>query len=276
MDVNGTKFHLLLTRNDWGRSRPGEKGELLGDIWQREDDGESTDGQKFAWDKDLNEITLQKRVFKFTAAPKDKKPELETRRGGARDRYGNWYWIDESGTKIRVLSTGSKRVSDFYPATSSECAPLKQSGFQPVERLEKTPVALRGLCVTIDHYLVVGTLEPAGLLVFDLFSVGEPRRIVWNADTAFAPYDMAARRCGGVFVLDRDNRRYWTLDRGFNPVGAEEEEPSEIESPDIGSQLKRDDFQPLDGSEERIHGKIEAAEKYYSKLDAVEVPISIE
>jgi phage tail-like protein len=264
MDVNGTKFHLLLTRDDWGRSTS-DNGELLREIWQRETDGETVAEQKFAWDETLSEITLQPRLFKFTASEKDEKPKLENRRGAARDRYGNWYWIDETGLKIKVLSSGSHNVSDFYPVASTGCETEKTGDFQPFEIVQDKHSALRGLAVTIDHYLVVGTLEPAGLLVFDLFAGGEPRRILWREDAAFAPYDMAARPCGGVFILDRDNKRYWTLDRGFNAVG---EAAPETESPD--------DFQPADESENRQHGERGSADNYFSKLPDGEEPISIE
>jgi phage tail-like protein len=262
MDVNGTKFHLLLTRDDWDRSTA-SNGETLRQIWQREDDGETTAGQQFAWDAGRSEITLQKRLFKFTASEKDGTPNLENRRGAARDRYGNWYWIDAGGTKIKVLSSGSNKVSDFYPVMPDSCG--KQTDFQPFENAVETPARLRGLAVTIDHYLVAGTVEPAGLLVFDLFAGGAPRRILWRRDIDFAPFDMAARRQGGVFVLDRQNKCYWTLDRGFNAVGDA-----------VLANWNADDFQPLDESENRRHGEKRAAENYRSKLPAADDPVSIE
>jgi phage tail-like protein len=275
MDVNNTKFHLLLGRADWGncKSASGDEfsneqdWELLRDIWQRQSEGETNSGQQFKWNEDTSEISLQSRLFKFTASPKDVKPDLINRRGAARDRYGNWYWIDETGLKIKTLSAGSNTVSDYYPVAADSCAPQTQSGFQPVEQsAPQTPSALHGLAVTIDHYLVVGTIEPQGLLVFDLFSVGEPRRILWRDDVDFVPFDIATRRSGGVFVLDRTNHRYWTLNRGFYAVGAEDLEP-ETES---------DDFQPLDNLVKRKHSKDVAPENVYSQLPVDEDPISIE
>lgn len=262
MDVNGTKFHLLLTRDDWGDSTSGKNGETLRDIWKRETDPE----QKFDWDENANEITLQKQIFKFTASPKDEKPTLENRRGAARDRYGNWYWIDASSSKIKVLSIGSNNVSDFYPSKSNESEEIKQGDFQPVEKAVQTPVSLRGLAVTIDHFLVVGMNQPAGLLIFDLFAGGEPRRVLWRNETAFAPFEMAARRRGGVFILDREHKRYWTLDRSFNAIG---EGISETEK-------TAEDFQPVDENIERNIQQKPAVEDYYSKLTELNDPISIE
>lgn len=266
IDVNGTKFHLLLSRDDWGKCKSARSGESLEKIWHRAGVSETTANREFDWNIEKNEITLQARLFQFKASSKEDKPDLSVRRGAARDRYGNWYWIDETGAKIKVLSIGSNRVSEFYPAAESVCEPEKQSGFLPVEKKEQKPVTMRGLTVTIDHYLVVGTFQPAGLLIFDLFSVGEPRRILWRDDTDFEPFDIAARRGGGAFVLDRKNHRYWTLDRGFYPVNVKPFEAEEI----------ADDFQPFDRSEERKRHQNLAADKFFSELPPDEDPISIE
>jgi phage tail-like protein len=261
MDVNGTKFHLLLTRDDWGRCTAGQKNETLLAIWKRKSDPE----QKFDWDENTGEITLQKQIFKFSASPKDEPPKLENRRGAARDRYGNWYWIDAGGSKIKVLSIGSNTVSDFYPAIENVSLEVRQGAFQPFETPLQTPVELRGLAVTIDHYLVVGTLAPAGLLVFDLFAGGAPRRLLWRAENAFAPFDIAARPGGGVFVLDREHKHYWTLERNFSLLGDARTETVEA----------AEDFQPVDENEARKIN-LQPAAGNISNLADVEDPIAIE
>ena len=262
MDVNGTKFHLLLTRDDWENCATGS-GEILREIWRREDAGEIVGGQEFSWDEERSEITLQKRVFKFAAAPKDEKPRLGNRRGAARDRYGNWYWIDVNGAKIKVFSVGSKNISDFYPNPKS-IAQENQGDFEPVETVELSPVKLRGLAVTIDHFLVAGMIEPAGLLVFDLFAGGEPRRILWREETDFVPFDIAARHAGGAVVLDRENKRFWTLDRNFNVLGGNDAEPEDTE------------FQPVDENEERKIKPQPMDEVFYADVSEVNDPIAIE
>ena len=262
MDVNGTKFHLLLTRDDWARCTSGRKHETLQTIWRRAHDAQ----QKFDWDDAAGEITLQKQVFNFTSSPKDVKPDWEARRGAARDRYGNWYWIDTAGAKIKVLSTGTNKVSDFYPAATEPARSFEPGAFQPLENTADSFGEFRGMAVTIDHFLVVGMNDPAGLLVFDLFAGGEPRPVLWSDDVPFAPFDIAARFGGGVFVLDRLNKRFWTLDRSFSPLGGNETEPEEI----------AEDFQPLDEKEERKTQRKAAREDYFSELPLAEDPISIE
>ncbi len=267
MDVNGTKFHLLLGFDDWSRCSSAD-GKSLREIWQNEIEGETDTEQTFDWNNEKNAITLHRNLFQFETLPKDRPPDLNVRRGAARDRYGNWFWIDETGTKIKVLSIGSKTVSDFYPATENISENENAGDFQPLETgANNSSARFRGIAVTIDHFLIVGSVEPAGLLIFDLFSTGEPRRIFWREETAFAPFDIAARFGGGAFVLDRENKRYWTFDRAFN-----------IESgKDFDSNGSADIFQPVDETEsERNAFQTSDLKKLFSELPLVKDPISIE
>lgn len=265
MDVNGTKFHLLLNRRDWERCADAD-GTKLGEIWAKTDAGESPENQQFDWNYEKNSLTLKKKIFQFKTSPKDVKPDLEKRRGAARDRYGNWYWIDETGTKIRVFSTGSNRASDFYPTFETVCETESKGDFAPLDAPAPKPKSFGGIAVTIDHYLIVGSLEPAGILIFDLFSVGEPRFIRWRDDADFAPFDISARFCGGAFVLDRKNSRYWILDRNF---GAAAHQDFELES-------APDDFQPVAKTAERARVRKIPAENFYYDVSAAAEPISIE
>src|SRR5262249_25634726 len=62
--------------------------------------------------------------------------------------------------------------------------------------------------------------DPAGILVFDLYAGGGPQHLLWPPALDFKPFDMAA--CpdpdGGLWILDRENHRYWVLDRHLNVV----------------------------------------------------------
>src|SRR5262249_55273647 len=171
------------------------------------------------WNDHRAELTLRPRLLQHIAAPKDEAPSLDSRRGAGRDQFGNWYWIDESKRKILALSVGSGATSDFWTQDPSvRCS--RQTRFGQFQSLaEPSPleaVTLSGLAVTEDHYLVVGTLEPAGLLIFDLHSVGEPLRLQWPEKIPFAPYDMAPRPGGGVWILDQLHRRCFALEGNIN------------------------------------------------------------
>jgi len=270
MDANGTRFHLLLGRDDWGQctvdTASGRK--TLKELW-----GLLGSEPGWFWNEERNELTLEPRLFKFTAAPKDTFPLLENRRGAARDRYGNWFWIDETSLKIRVRSIGSGLVSDFWPLEQKCSAPKSKGDFTPLnDEAPATPLKLSGLAITEDHYLVIGVTEPAGLLIFDLHTGQEPRQIFWPSSVDFEPFDMAPRPGGGVYILDRSNKSYWALDRHFNVIGPEENGET------ILTEAHEDDFQPMDESE--VHGtKRRVFPKNFSLLQsplALNDPIAIE
>jgi hypothetical protein len=202
VDANGTRHHLLLGPDDWARCN----------------------STGTSWDPERAEVTLQPRLFEFVAAPKDVAPDLSSRRGAGRDQYGNWYWIGRSRSEILVNSSGSGRTTHFW-ASNDESRPPARAGlgdFEVVPAPAAPPLTLSGLAVTEDHYLVVGVLEPAGVLIFDLYATGGPRQLGWPTGVKFVPFDMAPRRGGGVWILDRINRRYWGLDRRLNVLAQDQ------------------------------------------------------
>ena len=145
MDANGTRFHLLLGQDDW-LTRTTLSG--------------------VEWNGDCGEVALLRRPFEFAASPGDHPPKIADRRGAARDGFGNWYWISESKTEIVARSSGSGVTSLFWPpAIPAIPAESHDGAFEPVQPPEPPlgPAALRGLVVTANHYLVVGTIEPNGL-----------------------------------------------------------------------------------------------------------------
>lgn len=240
MDVNGTRFQLLLGEQDWAACSDGRVSIRPSSV--STDDTEAAD---LAWDRERSELTLRPLLFQFVTPPKDTPPSLSVRRGAARDRYGNWYWVDATARRILVLRDGEQAAETFWPVESATNAPQASAGeFRPMQT--ESPVLTRflGLTVTDDQYLVVGVLEPAGLLVFDLYDTTSPLRILWPDEVPFSPFDMAAAPSGGLWILDRDNRRFWGLDRHFNirPRGQDEVTLA------AGG---RDDFQPRDAGAER-------------------------
>ncbi|AKJ02891.1 phage tail-like protein [Archangium gephyra] len=245
MDANGTRYHLLLGREDWARCRqvaaPSEPvSPLLGELWAgQEKDEPLPSAPRLAWDAETAELTLQPRLFLFLAAQNDVAPTVDDRRGAGRDRYGNTYWVGEDRRSLRVQSSGSGTISVFWPMEPPVAQTPSRGGFGPVNPpTPPPPPLLGGLTVTAHHYLVVGTVEPAGLLVFDLHAGGPPSRILWP-DGLAAPFDLAPTRDGGVLLLDRTNRCFWRLDASFHPVRT---------GGDLLVEQEREDtFQPADG-----------------------------
>lgn len=226
MDTNGTHYHLLLGEEDWGSCQDTE-GNAIRASWQNR--GQSDELTRFGWDSSRSELTLGSQIFLFAAATRDQPSEIDQRRGAARDRYGNWYWIDETQHKVRVRSVGSQQVADFWPMSESYCPPPAGNIFQSQESQPASiPLALNALAITQDQYLAVGVTGPewSGLLIFDLLTGKAPTQLRWPEKGGFQPFDMAPRPGGGVWILDKTNKCYWALDRSFSIV-ANEAHPSE-------------------------------------------------
>ncbi len=246
MDANQTRFHLLLSQGDWSRCTTPDGKLAVG-----------ASDAAVAWDSARNELTLRPELFRFTAAPRDVKPrpgepdkaESSDRRGAARDRFGNWYFLSADRREILVHSVGCKETTHFWSTGDGCASPTPSTAlFQPTETPPAfAPAMLSGLAVTEDHYLVVGTLEPKGLLVFDLHAGGPPRPLLWPEPVPFAPFDLAPRPHGGVWILDRQNKRFWALDRHFCVLTQDQfEVPVSAAQPD--------EFQPAETGPLRCSG----------------------
>ncbi|HEY1295298.1 MAG TPA: phage tail protein [Chloroflexota bacterium] len=233
MDVNGSHYHLFLGEDDW--SRCSDAAGPLGATWAALASGGPP--SQFGWDSATSTLTLQPRLLRVASRGQALTPSA--RRGGAADRYGNWYWISDSGDELLVWSSGSNATTHFWSTADLarvQSAPFGQ--FAPRSSASPPQASFSGLAVTTDHYLVVGNLDPAGLWVLDLHSGHAPRQLLWPPQVAFAPFDIAARPAGGVWILDREHRCYWVLDQQFN-ICAAEQTPVPLDSPG-------DAFQPRD------------------------------
>jgi phage tail-like protein len=219
MDVNGTHFHLLYGRADWGAclalDAEVEPVPSLAELWALIDEAEQPPLQ---WNAGGGYLHLKREAPIFYNAAETERLQPDMRRGAGRDQYGHWYWIDEQESGIRFLANGERASVSFWSWADQpvDCPPAVPPG-DFADAVPPTPqrLRLRGLAVTTRHYLVVGNLSQHGLLIFDLHRGGPPVLLQWPDEVPFAPWDMAPTPEGGVLILDRDNARYWALDEHF-------------------------------------------------------------
>jgi phage tail-like protein len=236
MDSNRTHFHLLLGRDDWARCTVDGTSSIF--------DSVELAGPSFSWNASRSEVTLGVRINLFKSAAGNQPPTFSQRRGAGQDRFGNWYWINSSGNELLVNSSGTSATTHFWASqdeNTHSCAGEDGTFGVLAAQTPERPLAFSGLAVTELHFLVVGVLEPKGFLVFDLFHGGPPRQFVWPAEIDFVPFDMAPAPGGGVWILDRTNRRLWALDRSFAVIRQDQAsidvtgEPVEVFTPADGS-----------------------------------------
>ncbi len=226
MDVNGTKFHLVFGRDDWGQCVPEGSDQPLIALWESLDE---EDKPALEWNYAEGNLRLTRHVPLFRPSVYDTGPlPIGLRRGAGRDRYGHWYWIDAAENGIRFLANGERRSVSFWSAAEqTACEVADVDGFTACPPPRPPEVLLRGLAVTARHYLVVGNVTEHGLLIFDLHRSGPPVLLQWPDETPFTPWDMVATPDGGVLILDRDHRQYWKLDSQFRLMA----EVSEVLAP---------------------------------------------
>ena len=231
MDANGTRFHLLLNKDDWTVSSTITVSS-------------SPPEPDLIWNEKSAHLRLKSLLFHFPKPPEEPSFQPEQRRGAARDQYANWYWIDEDNREIRSLYVNSDKSEHFWSSQDMGEACIEEShrDFRPMHTATPPILKLGALAVTTHHYLVVGVVHPAGILVFDLHAGGQPVYMHWPE---LKPFDMAPALDGGVWILDRENKCYWRLDRYFRVVTFHQ-----------GEKLNTcADFQPKNGSQTEIKAR---------------------
>ena len=228
MDANGTRFHLVLGRDDWFPAGPPPEPEG------------SPPEHGPRWDDGSASVGLARLPFTFPARRHENPPSITDRRGAGRDRHGSWYWIGDDERGIVARGHHDAAPLPFWPDDAAEPAPPAPApgDFAAADPAPApAPLRLRGLAVTGEHYLAVGVPEENGILVFDLAAGGPPVAVRWPDDVRLAAWDVCAGADGGVWILDRENARLWSLDRLFR-----------VRAPRPPPAVPRDpDFVPADG-----------------------------
>lgn len=256
MNVNGIRFDMLLSVDDWLTDESIE-------MWNVE------------WDSTRHALRLSDEIYRFRTPKSDNPTRSEDRADAGRDASGNTYWIGPDEQSILCAAPANLHTTGVYWTIANwqeraQTTPQPDSDFEPQIEDAASPESFRGLAVTTEQYMVVGTLAEPGLLVFDLYAGGPPIRIVWPSEQAFHPFLIMPTNDGGVWILDRDPLveetpgRLWRLDRYFRIV-----------SPDTTIELAEapeTDFQPYEGDAALIHtaGQVIPG----STLDAFAVPLT--
>jgi hypothetical protein len=214
MDPNGTRFHLLKGESDWRTCR--EEGQTGG--WT-----------SLTWNQDSASLGLRPLLAlfpRFTGTAW----ELTARRGAALDRFGNPYWIAADRRQLVWHPTGARQPLVYWTQALAP-RPAPPNEFHAAIAEAPPVVELGGLAITDHHYLVVGNVTQGGVFVFDLHAGGDPLRLLFPETARFTPFDMVAAPGGGVWILDRRQRRYWGLDREFRIVAAAGPAPADQAPP---------------------------------------------
>lgn len=210
MDVNGTRFHLLIGKKDWLRCQ--EEGATPGSF------------NCLDVDEQNEHLRLKPLLTLFSRRKNLKILQPSDRRGAATDRFGNIYWIAHDRQQLFWQPSGTQKAHVYWTQQQSLCTKPAAGEFQPISA-DSSHSELAGLAITEHHYLVVGSVSYSGLWVFDLHAGEEPLLIRFPENIPFKPFDITAAPGGGLWVLDNENRHYWGLDRNFKILSVTEPNP---------------------------------------------------
>jgi phage tail-like protein len=209
MDVNGTRYQLLRGERDW---LP-----LLANVGD----------EPLWWDRERDALSLRPIVDSIESIGSGRILNGADRPDAAIDNYGNLYWINATGNAVECSPEATPAESGAYWHLRQLAAAPKPVGehgdfkTRVVSETWATPT-LRGITVTARGFMLVGTLAPAGLLVFDLHGGGPPAWQHWPEEAGFAPFAMAPSPDGGAWILDRATdsslAKLWRLDSYLNVV----------------------------------------------------------
>lgn len=199
MDVNGTRYHLLLGLQDWQRS--------IG-------------GFPLGFDQDTQAVTLAPEVFRFQAHPTDHQPSLNDLRSMSADFWGNVYLISEDRRSVQVIHSGSKTADAYW--AGEVATPIREHGaFKDQTAPASKTVLLNSLAITESQRLVVAADQT--LYVFDLLGGGPAQVFQLEVPLTGSVQHLYPRSGGGVWLLERSQTQdfLWAFDANLRPIPVE-------------------------------------------------------
>ena len=206
MNVNGSRFHMLLGRPDWGACRiPAGpvRRKTLASLWPRADDpqDQAADQDTPYWNSKSNELTLAPVDENLSGAPDDTILQPALRRSCASDAAGNLYLLSDDTRGIEVVAAVDAVAAPFWPDARSLAQPVT-SAFADAEPAPVVSATYVALAVTGSGFLIAWwrSGSKAGADRFDLVAGGPPERISATAMPG-AVADLAPCGSDGLWAL---------------------------------------------------------------------------
>lgn len=210
MNVNGSRFHLLLGAKDWGAcTTAAARPKRLDSLWERL--LVAPDPNIPVYDETIGRLMLAPLVEAIPDTPGELRFTPADHRVAASDRNGNLYHVTDDGLGLMVRSAGSGAVTRFWPSGATRRGPsgaFADASAPPPEAAEITALA-----VTAGDFLIAarGGGGTVSLMRFDLVGGGSPELLELASGTTVE--SLAAAPDGGVWLLDVKGKRLLPIDR---------------------------------------------------------------
>ena len=226
MNVNGSRFHMLLGRSDWGACRVPAgpvRRKLVSNFWPRADDPQDQAANAAVpyWNSKYAEVTLAPTDDHLSGAANDTALQPALRRACATDAAGNLYLLNDDARAIEIVAAVDAVAHPFWPDPRSDVASRADAFGDALPVVPFVPV-YGALAVTGNGFLVAWwrSGSDAGADRFDLVAGGPPERISASAGIPGPVADLAARGPDGLWALLEVGGGLMRLDADLRPCAA--------------------------------------------------------